>query len=175
VDYKTTAWFICISTSEGDKNTNLFYIMGLCLSPSDHELQVKARGVPVLPSKQVEQLILKAREKRYNKIKFFFNLKEGWLLRRVVRAHYTVLIEPERCALCGGNVKGALRPLTNTKCSVCCVPLCRFPRDGETGLSCFDEWHEKDVLERRIYWSQPTLSKIEETGDTLNGPPLTRH
>jgi len=137
-------------------------------STSDEDLLVQATGAPVLQSKQVEHLMLKARKSKFNRINVFFNSREGWLLRRIVRHHYSRRTKSTRCILCAGNVKGALRPLTNTSCSVCSVALCRSPREEENGLSCWDLWHNTDILVKRVYYSQPTLDKMEgSTGDTL--------
>jgi len=103
------------------------------LSFVDEDMLRRAQGVAVLPAKQVESLMLKARKISNDRINKFFNTRDGWILRRIVRYHYTALIQPTRCILCAGNVEGALRPLTNTKCKVCSVPLCRTPRKCESG------------------------------------------
>jgi len=142
--------------------------MELPTSSADQELLKQAHGADVLTSVEIDALKNKAERTTVNRLKFFFNLREGWLLRRVARHHYTARINPTRCALCAGNIKGALRPLTNTKCTTCCVPLCRTPREGELGLSCFDEWHQKDLLIRRVYYSGPTKSKNAEDQRSAN-------
>lgn len=117
----------------------------------DAELISKAQGADVFPKAKVEELKKAAREVKYARIENFFNSRDGILLRRAVRVHPVIRCKKSHCGLCGNHVPGALRPRTDAFCATCHIPLCTIPRKGETGLSCFQAWHEFNTIERRVY------------------------
>ena len=118
---------------------------------SDEDMVAKAQGTDVLPPAEVQRLVNAATKVKYKKLKIFFNTRDGWLLRRIARGHHIVRTSRQHCGLCGHNIKVAQRPKTSAVFSLCCIPLCTIPRQGESGLCCFEEWHAKDVLEPRVY------------------------
>lgn len=126
-------------------------VMATSTDLTDEEMVAKAQGVDVLSCSEVECLSTKARSVTSWRLRSFFNTREGWMLRRVARGHHVNRTQRTYCALCGSNLKGALRPMTTGKCTLCHAPLCTIPREGEAGLSCFEEWHQRDVLNLRVY------------------------
>lgn len=122
---------------------------------TDEEMVAKAQGVDVLSPDEVRCKSTKAHSVTSWRIKSFFNTREGWFLRRVAHGHSVIRRQRTNCVLYGHNVKGALRPAATGKCSLCHAALCTIPREGETGLSCFQEWHQRYKLKPHIYRTQP--------------------
>ena len=55
--------------------------------PSDAELLAKAHGVDVLAPAECLRLTEKAKQVQKRRTQTFFNARDGWLLRRIVRGH----------------------------------------------------------------------------------------
>ena len=123
--------------------------MSLPTNLSDEEMLQKAQGVDVLSPERCQELMEKPRKKTQWRIRTFFNTRDGWLLRRIVRGHRLQRIKLRYCVLCAHNVLGCVRAKTAAMCGVCHIALCTIPREGEEGISCFEEWHAKDRLVRR--------------------------
>lgn len=137
-------------------------------SSSDANLRRRAQGSDVLPVEEVQRLQDLAR-RRENKRLHFFNSRDGWLLRNVVRNHRVLHAPKKYCALCGINTsRTALRAKPNSSCDQCSVNLCTVPRMGETGLSCWQEWHSKDKLQPRVYLSRPAQQRRTERNAAAN-------
>ncbi len=158
----------------------------MAFSSSDADLRRRAQGSDVLPPEEVRRLQELAR-RRENKRLQFFNSRDGWLLRNVVRDHRVLHAPKKYCALCGINTsRTALRSKPNSSCNQCFVNLCTVPRKDEAGLSCWQEWHSKDKLVPRVYHSRPakrrhaerteakTSSDSECPGPSVPGSPPVR-
>lgn len=132
------------------------------------ELIAQAQGTDGLSANEIEELQAASRRVTYSRIDRFFNCREGILLRRAVRFHKVVRHQKKNCGLCGGNVKGALRPQTSSYCETCGISLCTVPRPGETGLSCFQEWHCVNKIEKRVYMSSTAQPNGENENEREN-------
>ena len=147
----------CITHTSATMNTKL----------SDEELLARVHGTEVLPA-QLRTRLSQFAAQRQNKRLHWFNSRQGWLLRRVVRNHTVIRTAPKYCALCGSNRGSAiLRVKPRSACDKCHVNLCTVPRAEETGQSCFQEWHRSDRLRERIYSSKPA----QERNTGPNSPP----
>lgn len=99
----------------------------------------------------------------------------------VTRGHNVILCGRTYCVLCGHNIKGALRPAKTGKCSLFHVPLCTMPHDSETGLGCFQEWHQSHELKPRIYRTQQhdaesnTEEAVQEGARGAEASPAVEH
>ena len=103
---------------------------------SNEELVGRAHGEDVLSPTQCNDLTTLA-SKRKKKQLVFFNGRNGWLLRRVVREHNVIRAESRYCALCSANNgPDLLRSRVRSECSKCHVHLCTVPREEENALSC---------------------------------------
>ena len=126
-------------------------------SPSDHarrhaDLLSRARGADVLSNEETLRLQQRARARKNKKL-HFFNSEDGWMLRRIVRAHPVQRAPKQFCALCGINTGDAkkLRARPNSRCGSCFVNLCSVPNKQEPDLSCFQAWHDMEWLRPRAY------------------------
>lgn len=131
---------------------------------TDEEPLSASHGRDVVPPDVVQTLQNEAANVKSWRMQFF-NSRQGWMLRRVVRGHRTCRGSNQYCALCAQNVDGAMRTKTRAHCVLCQVPLCAIPREGETGDSCFHVWHNTDKLKRRVYKSKCGPSTEEERAD----------
>ena len=110
------------------------------ISPENKEILLRAQGTDVLSPDILKSFASAAANVKSWRLKWFFNTRDGWLLRRVARGHFIKHTKRMYCSLCGANTKGPQRPQTTVMCSLCSTPLCTVPRVGEDGLCCFQEW-----------------------------------
>ena len=108
--------------------------------------------------------------KRVTKRMVFLNSRHGWELRQLARCHRVTRTTNKYCALCYSNLRpNILRVKTPSACNKCHVNLWTIPRQGETGLSCFEQRRNQNVLKERIY--KFTTSQQQSTDSHAYTPP----
>ena len=98
-------------------------------------------------------------------------VKKDGSLRRLVKAHPVRLHPKQFCALCGTNTRNPrkLRPRPNSPCGTCSVHLRTVPNKYESGLSCFQHWHQNDCLKARTYYSIFARSSNRRSAASTDG------
>ena len=131
----------------------------------------RAQGTDILSLEKVQQLADAVSNIEWWRLRLFFNTRDGCLLRRFFRGHRIVRTQRTYCGLCGHNIKGALRSMTNSICLLCSTQLSNVPRQSETGYCCYQEWHMEDKPSARIYPKPGTRPPQQPFSHDTSGAP----